>query len=172
MAEVGILREGAGTELIEGRIYQRMSQSNVHITAVRYASRALRMVLGTGHDLSMQTSLPLNRHNEPGPDIVILRGQPADYDGRDPDPASDVVLVVEVSDSSLRKDRIDKVSLYAAHGVPEYWIIDLRHRTLEVRRRPIQGGYAETLVLGETESVAIGEGTIAVSALLPKAERL
>lgn len=169
MAEFGLLPQDPGTELIDGVIYRKMSQGNAHILATKLIFRALLAAFGPDFDLSMQTTLPLGDSSAPDPDVLVLRGEPRDYDGRDPDPTTDVVLVVEVSDSTLATDRNAKVRLYAAHGVPKYWIVDLRHRTLEVRRRPYGEGYAETLVLSEGESVTIGNGTIAVADVLPKA---
>lgn len=168
MAQAGILEEGPGTELIEGLIYRKMSQGRPHILAVKLVFWALHAALGDGYDLSMQTSLPLGDHNEPEPDILVLRGEARDYEDRDPDPANDVILAVEVSDSTLQADRTSKVSLYARFGIPEYWIIDVQHRTLEIRRRPFREGYAETLVLMEQQSVTVGNGVIRVADVLPK----
>ncbi len=168
MAEVGILPEGPGTELIEGLIYEKMPQSKPHAAAIRYAFRALQAAYGEGHTLSMQLPLSFGDRNEPEPDVLVLRGDAEDYEDRDPDPRKDVALVVDVGVSSLPFDRKAKAALYARHGVPEYWIVNLRDRTLEVRRQPTPDGYAETRVLGEGESIPVHMGVVAVSGILPK----
>lgn len=100
--------------------------------------------------------------------MLVLRGGPRDYEDRDPDPAVDVVLAIEVSDSSLAFDRKRKAVPYAHHGVPDYWIVNLRERTLEVRRGPGEEGYAEARVYAEGESVPVGGRSIRVADVLPR----
>ena len=87
------------------------------------------------------------------------------------DPLADVPLVVEVSDTSLAEDRGQKARLYAKHGIPEYWIVNLNARTLEVRRgpRPESEDYFETLVYREGETATVNGRPVAVADLLPKA---
>ena len=166
--EAGILGEGARTELIEGRIYIKMPQGNAHIIAVQKVFWALYAAFGEGANIAM--GLPVKMEEDsPEPDVRVLRGAVEDYDGQPIVAREDVALAVEVSDTSLAFDRNTKVRLYAKHEIAEYWIVNLRERTLEVRRRPVEGGYAETLVLREGESVTVGGGTVAVADLLPKA---
>ena len=168
MSEVGILPEGSGTELIDGVIYDKMPHSQPHVATIRFASRTLRAIYGAGFDVTAQVPLPLGGSGEPEPDILVLRGEAEAYDGRDPDPQADVVLAVEVSVSSLTFDRRTKAALYARHGVPEYWIVDVAGRTLEVRRDPGAEGYAETRIYAERESVAVRGATVKVADMLPK----
>jgi Uma2 family endonuclease len=167
------------TELIEGRIYVKwtrgaaegdMGQGNAHITAIRLVIAALRKGLGDGFDVNAQLPLPLDRHNAPEPDVLVLRGAATDYDGRNPDPVRDVALLVEISETSLPYDQSVKAGLYARHGVAEYWIVNLQNRTLEVRRRPNRelGEYDQLTVVREGETVPVGSGEIAVTDLLPK----
>ena len=161
--------EGERVELIDGLIYRKMSQNEPHISALDAVFAALQEAFGPGFYLRMQAPLKYGDHNAPEPDVYVLRGTWRDYDGRRPDPVTDVPLVVEVSDASLAKDRRVKAGLYARAGLPEYWIVNLRDRTLEVRRKPEAGEYTETLVLHEGKSVGIGNGTVAVSDVLPRA---
>ena len=165
LGESGAFPEWEKWELLEGQIYPKLGRGNAHITAVRAVSAAL----GEGFDVTAQLPLPLDERSEPEPDVLVLRGSWRDYDGRDPDLGTDVVVAVEVSDSSLRRDQGPKARLYAACGVPEYWIVNLRERTLEVRRRPHADRYGETLVLREGEAAAVGDGAVAVADTLPKA---
>lgn len=170
MEEVGILGEDARTELIGGQIVLKMPQGKSHVLAIRLAVQALRTAFGAGYDVNAQLPLPLSGHDEPEPDILVLRGDPRDYEDRDPDPRSDVALAVEVSASSLAYDRNAKSALYAANGVPEYWIVNLRDRVLEVRRGAGPEGYAETHVFREGDFVTVGAGTVAVSDVFPRGE--
>ena len=169
MGASDVFPEGMRWELLDGEIYPKIGQGNGHITAGRAVAAALRAALGEGFDVSSQYPLPLGEENEPEPDVMALRGSWRDYDGRDPDPALDVVVVVEVSDSSVRRDQGLKTRLYAAAGVPEYWIVNLPERTLEVRRRPYEGVYGETRILHEGESAKVGDGAVAVADILPGA---
>lgn len=161
--------EGERVELIEGLIYTKMSQNDPHITAVSAIFAALQDAFGVGFHLRMQAPLKMGLISAPEPDVTVLRGTWRDYDGRRPDPLTDVPLVVEVSDSSLADDRGFKARLYARAGLPEYWIVNLRDRTIEVYRRPEQGAYTETLVFHEVKSVAVGNRTVAVADVLPQA---
>ena len=91
---------------------------------------------------SVQWPLRLDRHNEPQPDLMLLRPRPDLYESGHPT-AADVLLLVEVADSSLAFDRGPKLALYARHGVPEVWIVDLIGRAVEMFRGPGPEGYAD-----------------------------
>ncbi len=120
--------EGTRLELIEGLIYEKMGQNDPHITAIEAVAAALHEAFGAGFYLRVQGPLKLGGKSKPEPDMAVLRGTWRDYDGRRPDPLTDVPLVVEVSDSTLGDDRGRKVRLYAKHGIPEYWIVNLQDR--------------------------------------------
>lgn len=166
----GTFPEGERVELIEGLIYTKMGQNDPHITALYAVFAALQEAFGSGFHLGMQVPLKLGDDSKPEPDVLVRRGTWRDYDGRRPDPKKDIPLVVEVADSTLADDRARKAPLYARHGIPEYWIVNLRDRTLEVRRRPRseRGDYFETLVFTEADKVEIGGGQVAISDLLPR----
>lgn len=161
--------KGERLELIEGVIHTKMPQNDPHINAVAAVMAALQEAFGLGFHLRVQGPLKMGVSDAPEPDVAVLRGSWRDYDGRRPDPLTDVPLVVEVSDSSLVDDRTTKARLYAKHGLPEYWIVNLQGRTLEVRRLPQGGEYAETRVYREGESLTVGGGSVAVADLLPRA---
>ena len=90
----------------------------------------------------VQRPLRLGPHNEPQPDLMLLRPKADFYESGHPT-AADVLPLVEIADSSLAWDRSPKLALYARHGVPEVWIVDLVGRALEVCRGPGPEGYAE-----------------------------
>ena len=88
----------------------------------------------------MQNPLRLDDFNEPEPDLMLLRPRADDYRANHPG-AADVLLLVEISDSSLTYDRGAKLTLYAKFGVPEVWIIDIAGSAVEIYRQPNDGGY-------------------------------
>lgn len=167
----GVFPEGEHIELIEGLIYTKMGQNESHITALYAVFAALQEAFGPGFHLGMQVPLKLGTVSKPEPDIIVRRGTWRDFDGHPPDPTKDVPLIVEISDTTLADDRGRKTRLYAKHGIPEYWIVSLQNRTLEVRRgpRPDSEDYFETFVYREGEAATINGHSVAVSDLLPKA---
>ena len=166
----GVFPEGERVELIEGEIYTKMGGGLAHITALRYVFAALQAAYGDGFNVSMQVPVVLNDGSKPEPDVLVLTGSYRDYDMRHPDPASEIVVAAEISETSLAYDRGPKARMYAASGVPEYWILDLQARSLEVRRRPRPdlGEYAETTVLREGERVEVNGREVEVADLLPR----
>jgi len=136
LAEVGILHEDDPVELIEGRIVEMSPIGSRHIwcvndlTALFSQRRDVRM--------SVQNPVRLGERSEPEPDFVLLR--PNTSHRRTPEPL-DVLLVVEVADSSLEYDTQVKSALYARAGIPEMWIADLGGQRIEVRREPSPDGY-------------------------------
>ena len=105
--------------------------------------------------------------DEPEPDVAIVPGGPRDHLAEHPRVAA---LVVEVADSSLEYDRVDKARLYARAGFAEYWIVNLRDRCLEVHRQPSSGGYGSVATLAPDATVAplaAPAAPITVAALLP-----
>lgn len=169
MTEVGLLPDGPGFELIDGVIYGKMAQSKPHVATVRYAFRALQAAFGPGFNVLMGLPLPLGERGESEPDAMVLRGEAEAFEDRDPDPRTEVALAVEVSVTSLAFDRTEKAALYARHGVPEYWVVDVLGRTVEVYRAPVSDGYREVQVYGEGESLMVNGRPVAVADLLPRA---
>ncbi len=84
----------------------------------------------------------LSGYSEPEPDIALLRWRADDYEQSHPHP-EDVLLLIEVSDSTLRYDRDVKIPLYAKNGIPEVWLLDIQNRQLEIYREPINGVYQQ-----------------------------
>lgn len=120
-------------ELIGGHLLVAEPQSAYYAGAIRRADYALRAVLPAGWVVSVQSPVSLGDDSEPEPDLAVLAGRPEDYLGNHP---STPVLVIEVSESSLRFDQRRKGSLYARAGIPDYWIVNLVERVLEVYRDP------------------------------------
>ena len=143
------------------------AQGSRHAAIVDRAGEVLRGVFGDGCRVRMQCPLAMGDDSEPEPDLAVVPGRALDYVDAHPTTA---LLVVEVSDDSLRRDRTVKQRLYARHGIPEYWIIALPEERVEVYREPSDAGYRTVFMrrAGETLTpLARPAETIAVSDLLP-----
>ena len=143
MADAGILGEDDHVELIDGEVIDMAPIGQCHAATVNRLNRALVMACGDKAIVSTQNPVRLDRLNEPQPDFAVFRPRADFYaTGERPGPA-DVLLLVEVADSSLRYDRAIKLPLYARAGIAEVWIVDLQRRVLDAYRRPVGGEYAE-----------------------------
>ena len=120
-------------ELLGGHLIVAEPQGPYHASSIRRVDYAVRAVLPPGWLVCVQAPIALDDESEPEPDIAVVRGHLGDY--RDAHP-SRPELVIEVADASLRFDRRRKGSLYARAGLPEYWIVNLVDRVLEVYREP------------------------------------
>jgi len=172
LLEGGLLcQDGERFELLEGEIFKKMGQNDPHIISVLLTLQALRLAFGAGHVVEGQFPVRLDDKSVPEPDITVLRGTLRDYDQGIPLVAG-IELLVEVADSRLDTARKPKIELYARQGVPEYWIVNLRARNLEVRRRPRRetGEWTETHIFEEGESVTplAAQSAVAVADLLPR----
>jgi Uma2 family endonuclease len=132
LIEIGIFHPGDKVELLGGQLCVSEPQNNPHATAISLGLEALRKDLAAGWHVRVQLPIALDDESEPEPDLAIVSGGPRDYLDHPSRPA----LVVEVADSSLALDREHKGSLYARARLPEYWIVNLVDRTLEVYRDP------------------------------------
>lgn len=174
LVEKGVFMPGERVELIDGLLVVAEPQSASHFAAVRLVERALVRAFGEGWDVRAQGPIALDDASEPEPDVAVVRGELRDYVRAHP---ADPVLVVEVALTSVNFDREHKASLYARAGRPEYWIVNLVDRVLEVRREPAPSpsapygwDYTTVEVLRPGDSVsplAAPAAQIAVSDLLP-----
>ncbi len=146
MAEAGILAPDARVELIDGAILDMVPIGSEH--GGRTARLHQRLVLALAGKAFVTASSPLriDDFNEPEPDLLVLRPRADDYIEALPTPA-DVLLVVEAAKTSRPFDRTVKADLYARAGVPEYWIVDLVERCVEVCRGPGPEGAIDVAAL-------------------------
>ena len=135
MAEVGILDPDSRTELIDGEILDVAPPGSLHAGTVMQLNRLLQQAVGDRAIVSIQNPILLGRYSEPQPDCALARPRKDFYRSGHPQP-DDLLLVIEVADSSLRFDRDVKSALYARHGVPELWLIDVRAKRLTRYRDP------------------------------------
>ena len=142
MAEVGVLSPDDRTELIEGEIIDMAPIGSVHAEVVRLLTLRLVETLRHTAEVSVQLPVRLSQRSEPQPDIAVLEARSADYRRAHPS-ADDVLLLIEVSDTTLRYDLNVKARLYATHGVREYWVVDLVANRVWRHRKPRGTQYAE-----------------------------
>src|SRR6266478_1516710 len=133
LIEQGFLHEDEPVELVGGQLIVAEPQGSAHAVGVSVVARALGRAFGPGWYVMVQLPIALDEESEPEPDVAVVPGDPRDYREGHP---SRPVLVVEVAESTLSFDRRDKGSLYARAGLPEYWIVNLVERVLEVYRIP------------------------------------
>jgi Uma2 family endonuclease len=168
MIDVGILKEDARVELIRGEIVAKMPTGDLHAACVKRLNRLLGSAASDRAIVSVQDPIRL-ADSQPEPDVALLRPRDDFFASGKPVPA-DVLLLVEVADTSLEDDREVKGPLYAENGIAEYWIVNLVDRCLEVHRGPQPGGtYADvrTLRPGDRVDVAALAGlSVAVADLL------
>ncbi len=153
MLEAGAVSER--TELIDGAIVDKMTKSPAHNYFVGALYEQLRTILPDG--LLIMTEKTLTHANsDVEPDLMIVKGPLASYRERNPATAE---LVVEVARSSLEFDRA-KATIYAAAGVPVYWIVDLDGRRVEIFEEPLSDGYAKTREQGFADGLAVFGKTV------------
>jgi len=145
MAEVGLLAPDARVELIEGVIIDMPPIGSRHGWTVAQIVKRLNATVGDTAEVFSQSALRLGRFSEPQPDVLLLQPRGRAYRKAHP-AASDVLLVIEVSDTTLRYDLERKAPLYARHAVPEIWVIDVNRDELHVFRDPQDGGYRDVAV--------------------------
>jgi Uma2 family endonuclease len=168
MAEAGILTREDRVELIDGEIIDMNPIGSSHAALVKRLNRLFARAAAEGMVLvGVQDPLRLDAYNEPEPDLMLLRPRADDYQANHPG-AADVLLVIEVSDSSLAYDRGRKLALYAKFGVPEVWIVDLAGAAIEIYRGPKDGAYAsrERQTSGSLTPKLVAEVSVDVAALL------
>src|SRR6266540_2146 len=133
LVDLGVFQPGEAIELIGGELMVAEPQGAGHYTAIRKTAKALEAAFGPGWEVRTQGPIGLDEDSEPEPDVAVVRGSPADYRSTHP---SRPALTVEVAESSLGADRDRKGSLYARAGLPDYWVLNLVDRVLEVYREP------------------------------------
>jgi Uma2 family endonuclease len=165
MAEAGVLSPDDRTELIEGQIVDMAPIGSVHADVVMLLTQRLFGVVGNSAGVRTQLPVRLSTHSEPQPDVALVKAKPGGYRRAHPSP-SEVLLFIEVSDSTLRYDLNVKARLYATHGIPEYWVVDLVGNRVVRHLRPSGTHYAErTEVTAGALGLPGGLGEIVVAEL-------
>src|SRR3712207_5101355 len=157
MAEVGILSEDDRVELLEGEIAEMSPIGSRHQGCVNRLARLLFEFAGRDYVVHVQGPVRLSDRSEPQPDLALLEHRPDFYSERHPGP-EDVLLLIEVSETSADYDREVKLPLYAAAGIAEVWIVDLGSQTVEVCADPHRSAYTTAAAARRGQSVASQTG--------------
>ena len=168
MGEAGILDEDARVELVHGQVVQMSPIGARHAACVKRLLALLAPLAGHRATVSIQDPIILGTHEEPQPDVALLRYRTDAYEAALPQ-AADTLLVIEVADTSLARDRDEKLPLYAGAGIPEAWLVDLPEDLVEIRRTPERGGYIDVRVARRSETIAplaFPDVALAVAAIL------
>ena len=154
MAEVGLLAPDARVELIDGVIIDMAPIGTPHAAALRRLNQLLTAAVGARAILSGQLPVHLGRWSEPQPDLALLKPR-EDFYGTAHPRAEDVLLLIEVSVTSVRYDLQVKAPLYARHRIPEVWVIDLKDQLVRRHRKPEGDAYAEVSSLAAPGRIAL-----------------
>ena len=150
MGEAGVFEGNERVELIEGEVVEMAPIGDRHAGTTNRLTALLVKAAGGRAVVAVGNPVRLDRYNEPQPDFALLRPRADFYASSKPAPA-DTLLLIEVAESSLRYDRKVKLPLYARHGVPELWIVDVEGGTVDVCREPAADGYAAVSRAGVDE---------------------
>ena len=167
LAELGVLGEDDRVELIAGQVVAMTPIGDRHASCVRRLNRLLSRALGNLAIIDVQNPVVLGRHDAPQPDLAVLKRR-ADGYPRHPR-ARDILLVIEVADTTLAYDRDVKIPRYAAAAIPEAWLVDLGADAITLYRGPRPDGYTDvvTVTRGETlRPLLLPDVTIAASEIL------
>lgn len=140
MRETGILREDDRVELLDGEVRPMSPTGPLHAALVNLLMVLLTRQLGDRAILSVQNPIQLNDYSEPQPDLSLLQPRADFYAAAHPRP-DDILLVIEVGDSTLAYDRSEKLPRYAQAGIPEVWLIDVERHAVEQYTHPRNGRY-------------------------------
>lgn len=153
----GVFHPDERIELLEGWIVRKLTHNPLHNATVDQVQEAIRDRLSKDWRIRVQSAIT-TADSEPEPDVVVARGPASRYSKNHPGGA-DIALVVEVADSSLHRDRIEKGPIYARAGIPVYWIVNLPETVVEVYSHPTGSGleakYAEPQRFARSESIPL-----------------
>jgi Uma2 family endonuclease len=172
MIEAGVLGTSDRVELWEGQLVQKMSKNRPHAIAQAKLNTLLVRLVPDGWYVAPEEPIAIGDDKVPEPDLVVVRGTPDDYPYRPPT-GRDVALVVEVADTSLKKDLGTMLVAYAGQAIPVYWVVNLGARRIEVYAEPeAPASYRSTRSFGPDEDVPVvldgrEVGRIAVRDVLP-----
>ena len=167
MVDAGILEENDRVELIDGEVRQMSPIGSLHVAIVNRLNAVLTKQLSDRAIVSVQNPVILNDFTEPQPDLVVLRPKVDFYQDALAGP-KDVLLLIEVADTTLEYDRDEKLPRYAEMGIPEVWLVDVNRQEVVRYARPDAGGYQDVQAFGpgeEFESVEIGSLRLSINPL-------
>jgi Uma2 family endonuclease len=170
MVEAGVL-DDPRVELIGGLLVRKMGKNPPHVIATKRLGRHLERIVPAGWHIGKEDPVRIPAFDEPEPDLAVVAGAPEDYRTRHPGP-EDVALLVEVAETTLDRDRGDKLLSYARGAIAVYWIVNLVDRRIELYSQPGPTGFGlrQDFAPGQDIPVVVAGvecGRIAVSDILP-----
>jgi Uma2 family endonuclease len=164
MGRTGVLQEDDRVELIEGNIVEMAPIGSRHAACVERLSAFFHARLEPETSMvRVQQPVILDAGNEPQPDVVIARHRRDFYEMRHPGP-DEILLLVEVAETTLAFDRGEKLSVYARSGVPEVWIVDLTENRILIFRQPSQDGYGWQHEMKPGQAIGLSQLPLVVDA--------
>ncbi len=159
LTELGFLTENDRVELIKGQIIQMAAKGTAHEVCLTRLLRELTKLLSERAILRCQSPIVMPTDSEPEPDFTIVQNREDEYLSSHPSPA-EVLLVIEIADSSLSYDREVKLPMYAESGIPDYWLFNLPENCLEFYSQPYQNsagsfGYSLKRVILPNNAIAL-----------------
>lgn len=151
MIELGMLKDYEKAEIIEGELIRKMTVGNRHASVVNMLNRFFSRNVGDEILVSVQNPIRLSDYNEPEPDLVLA--DLTKFDGKRHPQPGEILLVIEVSDSTVKYDRNTKLSLYGEAAIPEVWIVNLQNNIIEVHQKPSDGIYQLTKIFKRGEKI-------------------
>jgi Uma2 family endonuclease len=153
MSEAGILSDGDRVELIEGEIINLSPVGKSHAACVKRLNSVLNRKAGDAITISVQDPIQLDKYSEPQPDIALLKPR-ADFYAQQLPAVEDVLLIIEVADSSVEYDRNVKLPLSAKAGIFEIWLANLREDQIEACSQPVNGVYQNTRIIKRGDALS------------------
>lgn len=153
MIRTGILKEGDPVELLQGYLVLKMARNPEHDGPMDLFEGAIGAMIPAGWFLRIQRAITLGE-SEPEPDYALVRGTRRDYLARHPEP-KEIGIVVEISNTSLQRDRSEKSLIYALAGIPIYWVVNVEDRKIEVFSNP--SGPSDVPAYAQRIEYAVGE---------------
>jgi len=170
LSQLGVLSSDERTELLAGQIAVMASKGTPHVIALQLLALQLDDFFRDKFSfVRAQDPIELGELSEPEPDLAIVKGEILTYIDHHPQP-QEIYLVIEIADTTLKKDCDVKDKLYAEAGLQEYWVVDLKNRKLHVFRQPTAQGYGSHLILSDTNKISpitFPELVLEISSMLP-----
>ncbi|MCF6251847.1 MAG: Uma2 family endonuclease [Methylococcaceae bacterium] len=163
LGEANIFPPDSRLELINGEIIEMAPIGSHHASHLKRLNKLFSGLIHKSVIIAVQDPLQLSDLSEPGPDFMLLRSSSDFYYEQHPN-ASDVFLLIEIADNSLKFDQNQKLRLYALHNIPEYWLLNVNDACLEVYRQPHDGLYAEKTTLRSGDKITLSQlNTISIN---------
>jgi len=156
LGEANIFPPGSRVELINGEIIDMAPIGSNHSGQINRLTQFLVSLVSNLAVVSIQNPLQLGDLSEPEPDLMLLKPNADFYSSQHPQ-SDDVLLLIEVADSSLKFDQNQKLRLYALHNIPEYWLLNLKDSCIEIYRQPHDGLYAEKTILRSGDKITLSQ---------------